>query len=53
MQGFRSFHSASRAIQGIKTVNMIRKGQIRWLPTSDILGQAAFISDLFAVAIAA
>jgi IS6 family transposase len=31
MQGFRSFHSAWRTIQGIETVNMIRKGQIRWL----------------------
>lgn len=53
MQGFRSFHSAWRTIQGIETVNMIRKGQIRWLPKSDILRQAAFISELFAVAIAA
>jgi len=34
-------------------MNMIRKGQIRWLAKSDILGQAAFISDLFQVAIAA
>src|SRR6476620_11826839 len=53
MQGFRSFHSALRTIQGIETVNMIRKGQIRWLPKDDILGQAAFITGLFAVAIAA
>ena len=53
MQGFRSFHCAWRTIQGIETVNMIRKGQIRWLAKSDILGQAAFISDLFQVAIAA
>ena len=30
MQGIRSFHSAARTIQGIKTVNMIRKGQIFW-----------------------
>ena len=52
-QGFRSFHSASRTIQGIETVNMIRKGQIRWLSKDDILGQAAFIADLFGVAIAA
>jgi hypothetical protein len=43
MQGFRSFHSA----------NMIRKGQIRWLPKNDILGQAAFIVGLFGLAIAA
>jgi DDE superfamily endonuclease len=53
MQGFRSFHSAWRTIQGIETVNMSRKGQIRWLPTSNIPGQPAFVSDLFAVAIAA
>ena len=42
MQGFRSFHSAWRTIQGIETVNMIRKGQIRWLPKGDILGEAEF-----------
>jgi transposase-like protein len=29
MQGFRAFHSAWRTIQGIETVNMIRKGQVR------------------------
>jgi transposase-like protein len=29
-QGFRSFHSAARTIAGIETVNMIRKGQVRW-----------------------
>jgi IS6 family transposase len=53
MQGFRSFDSAWRIIPGIETVNMIRKGQIRWLPKDDILGQAAFIAGLVAVAIAA
>lgn len=52
MQGFRSFHCAWRTIQGIETVSMIRKGQIRWLPKNDILGQAAFIADLFGIAIA-
>jgi transposase, IS6 family len=52
-QGFRSFHSAWQTIQGIETVNMIRKGQIRWLPKDDIPGQAAFIVGLFGVAMAA
>ncbi len=28
-QGFRSFRSATRTIQGIEMVNMIRKGQVR------------------------
>jgi DDE domain len=53
MQGFRSFHSAWRTIQGIETVNMIRKGQIRWLAKNDIAGQVAFISSLFSLALAA
>ena len=53
MQGFRSFQSAWRTIQGIEIVNMIRKGQIRWLPKDDIPGQAAFITGLFGVALAA
>ncbi len=46
-QGFRSFDSAARTIQGIETVNMIRKGQVRWLPKDDIAGQVAFVAGLF------
>src|SRR5881275_2645787 len=38
MQGFRAFSSAWRTIQGIETVNMIRKGQVRWLAKADITG---------------
>src|ERR1700742_3038430 len=53
MQGFRSFRSAWRTLQGIETVNMIRKGQIRWLAKEDIAGQVAFISSLFSLALAA
>jgi IS6 family transposase len=53
MQGFRSFHCAWRTIQGIETVNMIHRGQIRWLAKDDILGQVAFISSLFSLALAA
>ena len=36
-QGFRSFRSAWRTLPGVETVNMIRKGQIRWLQKGDIL----------------
>jgi IS6 family transposase len=46
-QGFRSFESATRTIQGIETVNMIRKGQVRWLPKNDIARQVAFVARLF------
>ncbi len=53
MQGFRAFYSAWRTIQGIETVNMIRKGQVRWLAKSDIAGQVAFIAGLFGLTAAA
>src|SRR5579863_9539052 len=43
-QGFRSFRAAAKTIQGIETVNMIRKGQVRWLAKGDIVGQVAFIA---------
>jgi IS6 family transposase len=45
-QGFRSFDSAARTIQGIETVNMIRKGQVRWLAKDDIAGQIALVAGL-------
>jgi transposase, IS6 family len=51
-QGFRAFHSAWRTIQGIETINMIRKGQVRWIPKGDIAGQVAFVAGLFGVAVA-
>ena len=49
-QGFRPFAAAARTIQGIETVNMIRKGQVRWLAKDDILGQVAFVRRLFGLA---
>jgi IS6 family transposase len=52
-QGFREFHSAWRTLQGIETVHMIRKGQVMWLPKQDIAGQAAFVSRLLGLAVAA
>ncbi len=45
-QGFRSFRSAVRTIQGIEMMNMIRKGQVRWLSKSYIAGQVAFVAEL-------
>jgi IS6 family transposase len=47
------FTQHGRRIQGMETINMIRKGQIRWLPKGDIVGQALFISGLFGVAMVA
>jgi hypothetical protein len=36
----------ARTIQGIETVHMIRKGQVRWLAKEDIAGQVAFVAGL-------
>jgi transposase-like protein len=46
-QGFRAFHSAWRTLQGIEAMNMIRKGQVRWIAKGDIVHQAMFIEDTF------
>jgi transposase-like protein len=43
-KGYGSFQSAWRTLQGIETVNMIRKGRVRWLAK---VGQAHFIGELF------
>ena len=37
-QWFRSVDGALRAIAGYETMNIIRKGQIRWLLKADIVG---------------
>jgi DDE superfamily endonuclease len=44
-QGFRLFEGAWRTIQGYEVVHMIRKGQVRWLPKADVLGQIQFIRE--------
>src|SRR5687767_5748221 len=53
MQGFRAFQTAWRTIQGIETLSMIRKGQVKWLAKDDIPGQAAFVGHLFGLTHAA
>jgi len=42
-QGFRSFDGAGRTIQGYEVIQMLRKGQVRWLPKGDVTGQVLFI----------
>ena len=53
MQGFRAFQTAWRTIQGIETMSMIRKGQVKWLAKDDIPGQAALVGHLFGLTHAA
>jgi len=46
-QGFRSFAGAWRTIQGYEVLHMIRKGQVRWLPKGDVVGQVLFVNETF------
>jgi len=46
-QGFREFQAAGRAIQGYEAMNMIRKGQSRWVIGTNVRRQIQFINKLF------
>jgi hypothetical protein len=47
---FRSVEGALRTIAGYEAMNMIRKGQIRWLAKGDIVGQVNYIEQVFGIA---
>jgi transposase, IS6 family len=49
-QCFKSFHTAERTLEGIESINMMRKGQVKRLDGRDAVGQAQFIASLFGVA---
>ena len=49
-KGYGSFQSAWRTLQGIETVDMIRKGRVRWLAKGDAACQAYFIAEWFGLA---
>ena len=48
--GFRSIVGALRTIEGYEAMHAIRKGQIRWLPKGDTIGQREFIHAVFGIA---
>lgn len=50
MQVFRSFHTAERTLDGIESLHMMRKGQVKRLDRRDAMGQAKFVESLFSVA---
>jgi IS6 family transposase len=49
-KGYGSFPSAWRTLEGIETMNMIRKGRVKWVAKRDIGAQARFINKLFGIA---
>ena len=46
-QGFRSWEGAWRTLQGYEALHIIRKGQVRWLPKGDVVGQVKFVNEIF------
>jgi len=49
-QCFKKFHTAERTIEGTKSINMMRKGQVKRLERSDSVGQAKFFLSLLQIA---
>ena len=49
--GFGSFWTARRTLAGYEAVAMIRKGQLRNIGGRNIRAQAAFIAELFQIAV--
>jgi transposase-like protein len=49
-KGYGSFQSAWRTLEGIETVNMIRKGRVRWVAKGDVRAQSQFVAKLFGIA---
>lgn len=50
MQCFRSFHTAERTLDGVESMHMMRKGQVKKLDGRNPVGQAKFIESLFQIA---
>lgn len=42
--------TAERALEGIESLHMMRKGQVKRLDGRDAVGQAKFVASLFGVA---
>jgi transposase-like protein len=49
-QGFRSVDGALSSIAGYEAMNIIQKGQIRWLPKGDVVRQKRFVERIFGIA---
>jgi hypothetical protein len=41
---------SEQTIQGVEAVNMMRKGQVKSLDSTDAIGQAKFVESLFGIA---
>jgi IS6 family transposase len=46
---FRSVEGALQTVAGYEAMHAIRKGQIRWLPKGDVVGQVQFIQQILGI----
>jgi hypothetical protein len=49
-QCFRSFHTTEQTLEGIESMHMMEKSQVKRLNGIDVEGQAQFVKSLFGVA---
>ena len=49
-KGYKRFSSAWRTLEGIETMQMIRKGRVRWVAPKDVMAEARFTAKLFGLA---
>jgi transposase-like protein len=50
-QYFKRFYTAKRTLEGIESMNMMRKGQVKRLSGSDARSHAKFVLNLFQVTV--
>ncbi len=50
MECFRSFHTAERTLQGIESLHMMKKGQVKRTDERGLAGRVKFVESLFGVA---
>ena len=50
MQCFCTVHTAERRLEGVESLHMLRKGQVKRLDGRDAAGLAKFIASLVGVA---
>jgi len=50
-QWFQHFNTARNTISGYEIMNMIRRGQVRFIDAGDTLAQKRFVESLFDIAV--
>lgn len=50
-QWFQSFKTVKRTIAGFEIMNMIRRGQVRFVAKGDVFTQKTFVENLFGIGV--